>query len=289
MINAMTIDVEDYYQVSAFEANVRFEDWSSYESRVEKNTQHILDLFDECATKATFFVLGWIAERKAELVRVIEQRGHEVASHGYAHQRIYTQTPSQFREETRKSKRILEDIIGKSIYGYRAASYSITRDSLWALDILQEEGFAYDSSIFPIRHDRYGIPDHPRFCHIHRRQGGSGLVEFPISTVQLGGMNLPMGGGGYFRIFPYGFTRWGIRRLNNTEHQAAVFYLHPWEIDPTQPPLQGSRLSRFRHYRNLEKTESRLCQLLHDFRFAPMVDVLRERGFFCEDVSLTFS
>ena len=286
LINAMTIDVEDYYQVSAFESVVGFENWNQYESRVEKNTQRILDVLDECDTKATFFILGWVAERQVSLVRTIAERGHEVASHGYAHQRIYTQSMHEFREETRKSKRILEDIIGKPIYGYRAASYSITRDSLWALDLLREEGFAYDSSIFPIRHDRYGIPDYPRFCHVLGGQGADSFVEFPISTVRLGRLNLPVAGGGYFRIFPYGFTRWGIKRLNRKEHQAAVFYLHPWEIDTDQPRLHGNRLSRFRHYCNLGKTESRLLNLLRDFHFGTMIDVLRQKGLFWEDGSL---
>jgi polysaccharide deacetylase family protein (PEP-CTERM system associated) len=279
MLNVMTIDVEDYYNVSAFESVINFEDWERYESRVEQNTHKILDIMDVYNTKATFFVLGWIAERYPQLIREINTRGHEVASHGYAHRRVYTQTIAQFREETRRSKRILEEIIGQPVLGYRAASYSITTHSLWALDILREAGFVYDSSIFPIRHDLYGIPGYDRFCHILSTENGHSLVEFPLSTIQLGRLQLPIAGGGYFRLFPYVFTRWSIRYLNNREHQPAVIYLHPWEIDPGQPRIQAGYLSRFRHYQNLARTESRLRTLLQDFAWGPMVQVLQALGF----------
>jgi polysaccharide deacetylase family protein (PEP-CTERM system associated) len=283
MLNALTIDVEDYYHVTGFESIVRFEDWERYESRVERNTHRLLDLFDDYDTKATFFVLGWLAERHPNLIHAIHTRGHEVASHGYAHQRIYTQTPTQFREETRKSKRILENAISHCVWGYRAASYSITKESLWALEILKEEGFAYDSSIFPVRHDRYGIPGYQRFCHVLTSQEGRGLVEFPISTLRLGGANIPIAGGGYFRIFPYAFNRWALRRINERERQPALVYLHPWEIDPEQPRIHGSALSRFRQYVNLEKTEKRLIRLLKDFTFGPISAVLQQRGFLAAD------
>jgi len=279
VLNSLTIDVEDYYQVSAFESVVRFEDWDRLESRVERNTCRILDLLDEYQTKATFFVLGWVAERQPKLVRTIYERGHEVASHGYSHRRIYTQIPEQFREETRKSKRILEDIIGQKIVGYRAASYSITQKSLWAVDILSEEGFLYDSSIFPIYHDQYGMPEYHRYCHILNAEGKKRLVEFPPSTIRLAQINVPFGGGGYLRFFPYSFTRWGIRQLNFKESQPAVVYIHPWEVDPGQPRIAAGGLSRFRHYLNLNKTEARLIRLLQDFRFGPMLKVIRERGF----------
>lgn len=209
---------------------------------------------------------------------MIAARGHEVASHGYAHQRVYTQTPAQFREETRRSKAILEDCLGHAILGYRAASYSITAQSLWALDILREEGFVYDSSIFPIRHDLYGIPDAPRSCYRIPYQGATALIEFPLSTVRLGGVNCPIAGGGYLRLFPYAYTRWGIRHLNKREELPAVVYFHPWEIDPAQPRLPARRLSRFRHYTNLEKMEARLVRLLHDFSFNTMAEVLQARG-----------
>ena len=278
MLNALTIDVEDYYHVSAFESVISCESWERYESRVEQNTHRILDIMDVYNTKATFFVLGWIAERYPQLTREINARGHEVASHGYSHRRIYTQTVDQFREETRRSKHVLEEIIGQPVLGYRAASYSITTHSLWALDILLEEGFVYDSSIFPIRHDLYGIPGYRRFCHILSTDKEHGLVEFPLSTIQLGKIKLPIAGGGYFRLFPYGLTRWGIRYLNNTEYQPAVIYLHPWEIDPDQPRIQAGRLSRFRHYLNLARTEGRLRTLLQDFSCGPMVQVLQALG-----------
>jgi polysaccharide deacetylase family protein (PEP-CTERM system associated) len=272
MINALTIDVEDYYHVSAFESVVRLEDWDCYESRVERNTYHILDILDAHNTKATFFVLGWIAERQAALVREIARRGHEVASHGYTHRRIYTQTPEQFREETRRSKCVIEGIINQSIIGYRAASYSITSKSLWALDILVEEGFLYDSSIFPIWHDLYGIPNAQRY--FHAIQNRSGLIyEYPLSTIRVGRVNIPIGGGGYLRIFPYPLTKWGINRLNKVERQPAIIYLHPWELDPEQPRLEGKLLSRLRHYSNLRKTEQILRSLLNDFKFGKMKDL----------------
>lgn len=278
MINALTIDVEDYYQVSAFESVVQGTAWSQYESRVVQNTVKVLDLLDTYETKATFFVLGWVAERHLSLLRMIAARGHEVASHGYAHQRVYTQTPAQFREETRRSKAILEDGLGHAILGYRAASYSITAQSLWALDILREEGFVYDSSIFPIRHDLYGIPDAPRSCYRIPCQDATTLIEFPLSTVRLGGVNCPIAGGGYLRLFPYAYTRWGIRHLNTREGLPAVVYFHPWEIDPAQPRLPARRLSRFRHYTNLAKMETRLERLLRDFSFNTMAEVLQARG-----------
>jgi polysaccharide deacetylase family protein (PEP-CTERM system associated) len=264
-LNALTIDVEDYYQVSAFESVVRFEDWSRYESRVERNTHRLLELLDEHRTKATFFVLGWVAERCPKLIRGIAERGHEVASHGYSHRLVYLQTPEAFRDETRRSKKLIEDAAGCPIEGYRAASYSITRKSLWALRILEEEGFLYDSSIYPIHHDRYGLPDFPRFCH--RPLDDGRLVEIPLSTVRLAGWNVPVAGGGYFRLFPYAVTRWAVRHLNEKEGQPAIVYLHPWEVDHDQPRMNGSWLSRFRHYNNLEKTEPRLRLLLKEFRF----------------------
>jgi polysaccharide deacetylase family protein (PEP-CTERM system associated) len=278
MLNALTIDVEDYYHVSGFESLIRFEHWDRYESRVEQNTHGLLDLLDAYGTKATFFVLGWVAERHPPLVRTIQARGHEVASHGYAHRRIYTQTPEEFRQETRRAIRLLEDATGQRVFGYRAASYSITKASLWALEILQEEGFTYDSSIFPIHHDRYGIPGYQRFCHVLDGRGGHRLLEFPISTLRLAGSNIPIAGGGYFRLFPYAFIHWAIRRINAKEHQPALVYLHPWEIDPGQPRIQANALARFRHYVNLEKTEQRLVRLLQDFTFGTVLAVLKERG-----------
>jgi polysaccharide deacetylase family protein (PEP-CTERM system associated) len=218
-----------------------------------------------------------VAERQPHLVRTIHARGHEVASHGYAHQRVYTQSPEQFRQETQRSLRLLEDLIGSHVHGYRAASYSITRASLWALDILGEEGFTYDSSIFPIHHDRYGIPGYPRFSHVLDGHGGGQLIEFPISTVRWAGANLPIAGGGYFRLFPYALIAWGLRSINYRERQSALIYLHPWEIDPDQPRIPAGAVARFRQYIHLDQTEARLSRLLQDFRFGTVLDVLRHQ------------
>jgi polysaccharide deacetylase family protein (PEP-CTERM system associated) len=275
IVNAMSIDVEDYFHVSVFDGIVPRSEWDRMESRVCANTDRLLDIFDEFETRSTFFVLGWVAERHPDLVRRIADRGHEVASHGYAHRLIYDQTPKAFRDDVKRAKAILEDACGREVSGYRAPSYSITPRSLWALDILIQEGYRYDSSIFPIRHDRYGIPVSDRRPYRIDRPSGS-LIEVPGSTTQVGPMNLPVAGGGYFRILPYGWTRWGIARVNTLEKRPAVFYLHPWEIDPAQPRLQAGRLGRFRHYRNLDDTESRLRQLLADFEFDTMERLVAE-------------
>jgi polysaccharide deacetylase family protein (PEP-CTERM system associated) len=266
IVNAMSIDVEDYFHVSVFDGIVPRSSWGRMESRVRENTARLLDIFDEFSVRGTFFVLAWVAERHPELVKAIASRGHEVASHGYAHRLIYDQTPAAFREDVRKAKRILEDAAGRPVVGYRAPSYSITPRSLWAIDVLIEEGYEYDSSIFPIRHDRYGIPISDRQPYRIERKKGS-LLEVPGSTTRVGPMNLPIAGGGYFRLLPYWWTRWGIARVNRLERLPAVFYLHPWEIDPDQPRLPAGRLGRFRHYRNLHETESRLRKLLADFAF----------------------
>ena len=266
IVNAMSIDVEDYFHVSVFDGIVPRSDWDRMESRVVANTTRLLDLFDEFGVRSTFFVLGWVGERHPALVRLIASRGHEVASHGYSHRLIYDQTPTAFRQDVRSAKRILEDISGRRIRGYRAPSYSITPRSLWAIDILLEEGYEYDSSIFPIRHDRYGIPVSERQPYLINRQAGT-LVEIPGSTTRLGPAQLPVAGGGYFRILPYWWTKWGISRVNTLERRPVVFYLHPWEIDPEQPRLAAGRLGQFRHYRHLDRTEQRLRWLLTDFKF----------------------
>ena len=271
----MTVDVEDYYQVSAFNEVIAYNEWEEYESRVEKNTNNILDIFDDNNTKSTFFVLGWVAERYPHIVREIYKRGHEVACHGYSHQLIYNQSRSEFKEETLRAKQILEEITGSAVIGYRAASYSITKNSLWALEILAESGFKYDSSIFPIVHDRYGIPTAPREPHIIKMKNELSIIEFPLSTYKILGMRLPVSGGGYFRLYPYQFTRHALKTINR-QNNLFVFYLHPWEIDPQQPKIRASRLSRFRHYKNLEKCESRLRQLLKDFKFTTMKSLLDE-------------
>ena len=266
VVNAMSIDVEDYFHVSVFDGLVPRSQWESMESRVKANTLRLLEIFDQYGVRSTFFVLGWVGRRHPDLIHAIARAGHEVASHGYAHRLIYDQTPAAFRDDVRRAKAILEEASGRAVAGYRAPSYSITPRSLWALDILAEEGHTYDSSIFPIRHDRYGIPVSARKPYRIDR-GARSIIEVPGSTTRLGPLNLPIAGGGYFRLLPYWWTRWGISRVNRLERRPAVFYLHPWEIDPGQPRLQVGRISRFRHYRNLDRTEERLRQLLTDFRF----------------------
>jgi polysaccharide deacetylase family protein (PEP-CTERM system associated) len=275
-VNALTVDVEDYYQVEAFADVVRREDWPNWESRVEASTRRILEAFARHGVRGTFFTLGWVAERHPGIVREIAAAGHEVACHGYRHQLIYRQTPDEFREDVRSAKRRLEDLTGAPVVGYRAPSYSITSESLWALDILIEEGFQYDSSIFPVHHDRYGIPHAERFPHVISRRGGE-IIEFPPSTFKLWGLNCPVSGGGYFRLLPYPIFRFGWRRIHRRDRQAAIFFLHPWEVDPEQPVVPGARLNVWRHRVNLRRTAGRLERLLHDFRFAPVRQVLEQR------------
>lgn len=273
--NAISVDVEDYFQVSAFAKSVRPEDWDDFPLRVEANTRRLLDLFERYDVRGTFFVLGWVAQRVPELVREIAERGHEVACHGYSHQLIYNQTPELFREETLRAKALLEDIVQQPVAGYRAASYSITQDSLWALDILAEAGFVYDSSIFPVKHDRYGIPGAEELPHHLQTPSGATLVEFPLSVAKLGAYNLPVAGGGYFRLYPYWLSRAGLAQVNR-RGQPFIFYLHPWEVDPGQPRIEAGLLSRFRHYNNLDKCEARLERLLNDFSLTTVKNVLQD-------------
>lgn len=267
-MNALTIDVEDYYQVSAFESVVRREEWDRYESRVERNTRKLLALLAAASAKATFFVLGWVAERHPGLVRAIQAEGHEIASHGYGHQVLTALTPEQFRDDIRRAKARLEDITGQAVLGYRAPSFTIMRETIWALRILVEEGYGYDSSIFPIRHDRYGMPGANPTCHLLSTPAGP-LWEVPPSTVNVAGVRIPVAGGGYLRLYPYPLLRRLLHKVQAGGHPL-VMYLHPWEIDPAQPRMAGPLLSRLRHYLNLHKTEGRLIQLLRDFRFAPI-------------------
>lgn len=273
-LNALSFDVEEYFQVSAFAGVVNRADWEDYPSRVQFNTTRVLDLLDEHRVRATFFVLGWVAERHPDLVRDIAARGHEIACHGYSHQLVYNQNPGEFYEETKRSKQILEDLVGSPVRGYRAASYSVTKKSLWALDTLMDLGFDYDSSIFPITHDRYGIADAPRAPHVATVGGRVGLVEFPMSTAKMLGMNVPICGGGYFRLLPYAVTRAGLRKINRDDRRSFVFYLHPWEVDPDQPRIKASLLSMFRHYNRLGSTYGNLQRLMQDFRFTTMAEVL---------------
>ena len=275
IINALTVDVEDYFHVSAFAKSIDQQDWDNYPLRVENNTRRLLDLFDENGVKATFFVLGWVAERVPELVKDIAGRGHEVACHGYSHQLVYNQSPDIFREETLRSKHMLEDIVQAKVSGYRAASYSITKRSLWALDILAEAGFEYDSSIFPVKHDRYGIPGAEEYPHKLTTPNGSSLVEFPLSVAKVFNHNLPVAGGGYFRLYPYMLSKAGLSQVNR-RGWPFIFYLHPWEIDTEQPRIAAKWFSRFRHYNNLEKCEPRLNRLMNDFEFTTVRDVLTQ-------------
>lgn len=274
IVNAMSVDVEDYFQVSAFDTIVSRANWGTLESRVVQNTHRILDLFHRRGVRATFFVLGWVAERFPGLVRDIAAGGHELASHGYHHQLLHMLTPQQFREDIRAAKATLESASGGPVVGYRAPSYSIVKSSLWALDILIEEGYLYDASIFPIHHDRYGIPDAERHVHRIDRRAGT-LIELPASTVRVCGVNLPIAGGGYFRMLPYAWTRWGIDRVNRVEREPVVFYVHPWEIDPEQPRFEAGAVTRVRHYTGLGSTVSRLERMMSDFEFDSIAALLR--------------
>lgn len=276
--NAMTVDVEDYFHVSAFAGAIDKRDWSTLEYRAEGSTGRLLELFADRGVRATFFVLGWVAARSPQLLRRIQAAGHEIACHGLEHELVYRQSREVFRRETAESRDMIEQVVGAPVLGYRAASYSITRESLWALDVLCELGFAYDSSIFPVRHDRYGIPDASRVPGLIKAPGGASIVEFPLSALRLAGMSVPVAGGGYFRLLPYSFTRWALRRINDVEGSPFIFYLHPWEIDPGQPRIRAGALSRFRHYTNLEACEARLKDLLSRFRFGSASDVLAGLG-----------
>jgi len=276
MKNAMSVDVEDYFQVSAFENNISRSDWDKIECRVQKNTENILNIFDEHDVKATFFVLGWVAERYPELVKSIVQGGHELASHGYNHTRVIHQTPDEFRQDVDKTKKILEDIGGTAVIGYRAASYSITKENLWALDVLQETGHLYSSSIYPVKHDLYGIPDAPRFSFRFKEDG---ILEIPITTLRMFGRNFPGGGGGFFRLFPYSVSRWIFNHVNKSDKASGIFYFHPWEIDPDQPKQKNiSAKTKFRHYLNLDRMEARLKRLLADFDWDRMDKVFLDNN-----------
>ncbi len=302
-MNFLTIDVEDYFQVHALSGVIRPGEWEAFEPRVERNTQRILELLAEAGCKATFFVLGWVAERFPGLVKAIDGEGHEVASHGSEHQLASGQSQEEFRRDVRRSKEVLEGTTGRPVVGYRAPTYSITESNLWALSVLAEEGYKYDSSVFPVHHDSYGVPSAPRapfkvdaeeakasrlpkldtqasVCGGEDgfRIGPGEILEVPVSTVRLLGQNLPISGGGYFRILPYAVVRWGLKRINR-EEGPFVFYIHPWEIDPDQPRVKGLPWrSRFRHYTNLKKTEARFVKLLSEFSFGRMDSILAEEG-----------
>lgn len=278
MINALTFDVEEYFHAEAFSSVVRPEEWPTLESRVVGATERLLELLAEAGTSATFFVLGWVAERHGALVRAIHARGHEVACHGYGHQMITRLSRAQFAVDVHRAKAAIEDVAGIAVIGYRAPTFSVVRETLWSLEILAEAGFRYDSSIFPIVHDRYGIPDALRFPHRLAAGPGMEISEFPLSTVARLGWRFPVAGGGYFRLLPYGLTRHALRHLNEREGQPGIVYLHPWEIDPDQPRLPVGWLTQLRHSVNTRSAESKMRRLLREFRFAPVRDVLAGSG-----------
>ena len=270
VVNALTIDVEDYFQVSAFAPYIARADWPQRECRIERNIERILALLAARDVRATFFTLGWIAERYPALVRTIVAQGHELASHGHGHERASELSPTAFAADIERAKATLEDVAGVRVAGYRAPSFSIGADNLWAFDCLLRAGYRYSSSVYPIRHDHYGMPEAPRFAHAVR----DGLLEIPVTTLRLAGRNLPASGGGYFRLLPYAVSRWMLRQVNAQEGEAAIFYFHPWEIDPGQPRIPGiDRRTRFRHYLNLERMEARLQRLLADFSWGRMDEI----------------
>lgn len=272
----LSVDVEDYFQVEAFAESVSRETWDRWPCRVNENTLRVLDLFDQYGAKATFFFLGWVADRFPSLVREVQARGHELACHSYWHRPVYSLTPEEFRKDTRVACDAIEQASGVRVLGYRAPTWSITKDCLWALDILAEEGFAYDSSIYPIRHDLYGVPGASRFAYTQVCRNGRRLQEYPPATVRLAGMTLPAAGGGYLRILPLAFTQWAFQRAERSEQQPVVVYFHPWEIDTEQPRITAKFRSRFRHYTNLNWMEGRLAKLLETHSFQPFRDARRE-------------
>lgn len=269
MKNALTIDLEDYYHVSAFNDSVAQDKWGSQQSRVARNTELLLKFLDEAACRATFFTLGWVAEHHPQVVKDVAKRGHEVACHSLRHRTVYEMTPDEFRDDTRRAKELLEDLSGTRILGYRAPSFSITDKSLWALTILAELGFSYDSSIFPVQHANYGIPNASRAPFRVDTPAGS-IVEFPMTTLEFAGRRSPFCGGAYFRLLPYWYTRWGIRFLNTHENRPVCVYLHPWELDPGQPRMSGSISSRLRHYLGLRGAPAKFRKLISDFEFSPL-------------------
>ena len=274
--NAITVDVEDWFHVSLFRHHIRHSDWEKMESTVVENTVRILNIFSRHEVKATFFVLGWVAERYPELVIAIQENGHEIASHGYGHQMVFEQSPDQFQEDIGRSLEILQSITGEKVRGYRAPSYSITRDTLWALEKLIELGLDYDSSIFPVRHDVYGVADAPRFPFKIEIVDKGSIIEFPISTTKILGKNVPIAGGGYLRLWPYWFFKQGIRKVNRTG-EPTIIYFHPWEIDPLIPRIEVGNMKHLRHYGNLALMEERIISLLKHFQFTTVWQVLQER------------
>jgi polysaccharide deacetylase family protein (PEP-CTERM system associated) len=274
--DGLSVDVEDYFQVEAFADVVSPSSWDRFTRRVCRNTERVLELLAKYHCRATFFVLGWVADREPALLRTIAAAGHEIACHGYSHQRLISLTPGEFREDVQRAVRAIENATGMRPLGYRAPTFSIMRDTLWALEILAEQGFCYDSSIYPIRHDLYGYPEFPRFPQIVRLGSAKTIIEIPMSTARLFGINLPCGGGGYLRHLPMAYTRWALERIHRSDRRPAVLYFHPWEIDPEQPRLKGRWKSRLRHYRGLKGFERRLAQLLATGNFQPLIELARQ-------------
>ncbi len=274
--NLLTIDVEDYFHANGLQSHVGRDEWNAMPGRVEYNTRRLLDLLDTHDVHATFFVLGWVAARYPALVREIHAAGHELASHGWDHELVYDQSPGEFEQDVTRTKGFLEDLTGAAVYGYRAPSFSIVPKSWWALDVLARTGHVYDSSIYPVRRKRYGVPDARTDIHtvLEPSAEGPGLLEVPPPSVRLFGRNWPVAGGGYFRFYPLWVTRAALRRMNIQDERPGVVYLHPWEIDPDQPRLPGTAINRWRHYLNLDRTEARLAALLRDFEFMPVAELL---------------
>ena len=275
LVDGLTVDLEDYYHVEAFAEQISRARWSVLPSRIRKNTERTLALLERTRCRATFFVLGWVAEREPGLIRELAHAGHELACHSHLHRQLHRLTPSQFRDDVVRSRYAIENAAGIQVVGFRAPTFSITRNTLWALQILAEERFEYDSSIFPIHHDLYGIPDAPRWVHRRRLPSGRAIWEVPPSTLRIGKVNVPVGGGGYLRLFPLWFTRWAMKTIHQGDRQPVIVYFHPWELDPHQPRLKGSWKSRFRHYNGLAKTEGRLQEILSHGSFEPLINLVR--------------
>jgi polysaccharide deacetylase family protein (PEP-CTERM system associated) len=273
LLNAISVDVEEYFHVEAFAKTLDLNTWDSFESRVEASVDKILDLFQQANCKATFFILGWVTERRPSLIKKIANAGHEIGCHGFGHQRIHRQAPEEFRKDIRKAQALLEDCCQQRVNCYRAPSFSVTQSTIWALDVLYEEGFTIDSSIFPIRHDLYGMPNEKRFPHDKTTPKGNTIFEFPPSTIKVAGNNIGTAGGGYLRLLPYAFTRWAIRHINTVENQPAMVYFHPWEVDPNQPRISAPLRSKVRHYTNLHKMENKIRLLLKEFNFSTVSEV----------------
>lgn len=274
--DGLSVDVEDYFHVEAFADRIHPDAWPRFPSRVAANTRRLLELFARHGARGTFFILGWVAEREPGLVREIAAAGHEIACHSYLHQVLWRLTPEEFRADTRRAVAAISDACGVRPAGYRAPTFSVVPRTLWALEILAEEGFEYDSSVFPVRHDRYGIPAAPRFPYRFEFAAGGSLVEIPPMTMRLAGRNWPVAGGGYLRILPMWFTRWAAKQVRRREGRPVLIYLHPWEVDSEQPRMGGRWTSRFRHYYHLSQTEPRLNELLAGRRFVPLGEILSE-------------